>query len=64
MPVLFEAGGHPSLSNHHKVHNGDLLMWDNGYTQHRRDPMKLDQPRLMKRTTFLLSADDYCVPHA
>lgn len=63
MPILFEAGGHPSLAYRHKVHNGDLLMWDNGCTQHRRDPMRLDQPRLMKRTTFRLSADDYCVPH-
>ncbi|KQT13838.1 TauD/TfdA dioxygenase family protein [Ramlibacter sp. Leaf400] len=64
MPVLFEAGGHPSLVYRHKVHNGDLLMWDNGCTMHRRDEMRLDQPRLMKRTTFRLSASDYCVPQA
>ena len=63
-PLLFEAGGHPSLAYRHKVHNGDLMMWDNGCTQHRRDPMRLDQPRLMKRTTFRLSVNDYCVPHA
>ncbi|MCB4365514.1 TauD/TfdA family dioxygenase [Hydrogenophaga taeniospiralis] len=64
LPILFEAGGHPSLAYRHKVHNGDLMMWDNGCTMHRRDPMKLDQPRLMKRTTFRLAAQDYCVPHA
>lgn len=64
MPILFEAGGHPSLVYRHKVHNGDLLMWDNGCTMHRRDEMKLDQPRLMKRTTFRLSASDYCLPTA
>lgn len=64
LPILFEAGGHPSLAYRHKVHNGDLMMWDNGCTMHRRDPMKLDQPRLMKRTTFRLAAEDYCVPHA
>jgi taurine dioxygenase len=64
MPVLFEAGGHPSLVYRHKVHNGDLLMWDNGCTMHRRDEMRLDQPRLMKRTTFRLSASDYSVPKA
>jgi alpha-ketoglutarate-dependent taurine dioxygenase len=40
----------------HKVHNGDLPMWDNGCTMHRRDEMRLDQPRLMKRTTFRLPA--------
>lgn len=64
LPILFETGGHPSLVYRHKVHNGDLMMWDNGCVLHRRDPMRLDQPRLMKRTTFRLSASDYCVPHA
>jgi alpha-ketoglutarate-dependent taurine dioxygenase len=64
MPILFEAGGHPSLVYRHKVRNGDLLMWDNGCTMHRRDEMRLDQPRLMKRTTFRLSASDYCLPRA
>jgi len=64
LPMLFEAGGHPSLAYRHKVRNGDLMMWDNGCTMHRRDNMRLDQPRLMKRTTFRLSADAYCVPHA
>lgn len=64
MPILFEAGGHPSLVYRHKVHNGDLLMWDNGCTMHRRDEMRVDQPRLMKRTTFRLSAADYSVPQA
>lgn len=64
IPLLIEAGGHPSLAYRHKVRNGDMMMWDNGCTMHRRDPMKLEQPRLMKRTTFRLSADQYCVPHA
>ncbi len=64
MPILFAAGGDPSLVYRHKVHNGDLLMWDNGCTMHRRDEMRLDQPRLMKRTTFRLSASDYIVPQA
>jgi taurine dioxygenase len=64
MPILFEAGGDPSLVYRHKVHNGDLLMWDNGCTMHRRDEMRLDQPRLMKRTTFRLAASDYIVPQA
>jgi taurine dioxygenase len=64
MPILFEAGGHPEQVYRHKVHNGDLLMWDNGCTMHRRDEMRLDQPRLMKRTTFRLSASDYIAPQA
>lgn len=64
LPILFEAGGDESGVYRHKVNNGDALMWDNGCTMHRRDNMRLDQPRLMKRTTFRLSAEDYCVPHA
>lgn len=63
LPLLFEAGGHPSLVYQHKVMPGDVMMWDNGCTMHRRDPMRLDQPRLMKRTTFRLPAGEYCVPH-
>jgi len=64
LPILIAAGGDPSLAYRHKVRNGDLMMWDNGCTMHRRDPMKLEQPRLMKRTTFRLAADTYWVPHA
>lgn len=64
LPILIAAGSDPSLAYRHKVRNGDLMMWDNGCTMHRRDPMKLEQPRLMKRTTFRLAADTYCVPHA
>lgn len=63
LPVLFEAGGDPSLVYRHKIMPGDLMMWDNGCTMHRRDTMRLDQPRLMKRTTFKLPAAEYCVPH-
>jgi len=62
LPILFEAGGDPSLVYCHKVHNGDVMMWDNGCLMHRRDAMTLDQPRLMKRTTFRLSAQEHCVP--
>lgn len=64
LPILFATGGHESLAYRHKVHNGDLLMWDNGCTMHRRDNMRLDQPRLMKRTTFRLNATEYCTPQA
>jgi alpha-ketoglutarate-dependent taurine dioxygenase len=62
LPILFKTGGDPSLVYRHKVHNGDVMMWDNGCCLHRRDEMRLDQPRLMKRTTFRLLASDYCVP--
>ncbi len=64
LPLLFAAGGDPAHVYRHKVQNGDMMMWDNGCTMHRRDVMQIDQPRLMKRTTFRLSEADYCVPHA
>ncbi|CAO3436313.1 TauD/TfdA dioxygenase family protein [Azospirillum doebereinerae] len=63
LPLLFEAGGDPSLVYRHKIMPGDLMMWDNGCTMHRRDTMRLDQPRLMKRTTFRLRGEEHCVPH-
>ncbi len=63
MPLLFKTGGDTSLVYRHKVHNGDVMMWDNGCVLHRRDEMRLDQPRLMKRTTFRLPASGHCVPH-
>jgi alpha-ketoglutarate-dependent taurine dioxygenase len=64
LPLLFATGGDASLAYRHKVNNGDLMMWDNGCLLHRRDVMSIEQPRLMKRTTFRLSADQHCVPHA
>lgn len=63
LPVLFEVGGDAALVYQHKIMPGDVMMWDNGCVMHRRDPMRLDQPRLMKRTTFRLSSEEYCVPH-
>lgn len=62
LPILFEAAGNEAHVYRHKVHNGDVMMWDNGCTLHRRDEMRLDQPRLMKRTTFRLPAEAYCIP--
>lgn len=64
LPILFATGGDPSLVYRHKVRNGDVMMWDNGCVLHRRDQMSIEQPRLMKRTTFRLSAAEYCVPQA
>jgi alpha-ketoglutarate-dependent taurine dioxygenase len=63
LPLLFEAGGDSSLVYQHKVMPGDIMMSDNDCTMHRCDPMRLDQPRLMKRTTFRLPREEHCVPH-
>jgi len=63
LPILFEAAGDEAHVYRHKVRNGDVMMWDNGCTLHRRDEMRLDQPRMMKRTTFRLPSSDYCTPN-
>ena len=63
LPILFAAGGDPSAVYRHKIMPGDVMMWDNGCTMHRRDVMSLAQPRLMKRTTFRLSGSEHSVPH-
>lgn len=63
LPVLFETGGSEAFAFSHKVRSGDLLLWDNGCLLHRRDEIALDQPRLMKRTTFRVPRESHCVPH-
>jgi taurine dioxygenase len=63
LPILFDAGRDPEVVCSHSVAPGDVLLWDNGCLMHRRDPVNVEQPRLMKRTTFRVSAADHCVPH-
>ena len=40
----------PDLTWHHRWRVGDLVMWDNRWTMHRRDPFPADQRRRMHRT--------------
>jgi taurine dioxygenase len=46
----------------HAWQAGDLMLWDNGRTCHRRDPIDPDVPRLAKRTTIFLSPQEFPVP--
>ena len=41
---------------------GDALLWDNGFTMHRREPFDPLARRLMKRTTIFLSGERHIVP--
>lgn len=41
---------------------GDVVMWDNGSTMHRREPFDPAARRLMKRTTVFLSRGRHIVP--
>ena len=46
----------------HEWRMGDLVMWDNGFTLHRRGVLDPAQPRLLKRTTVRLSPEQHIVP--
>jgi alpha-ketoglutarate-dependent taurine dioxygenase len=52
----------PEFVYRHEWQVGDLVMWDNGLTMHRREPFDLTARRLMKRTTIFLSRERHIVP--
>ncbi len=64
LPILFAAACDPSLVYAHTVEAGDVMLWDNACTLHRREPLSMTQPRLMKRTTFHLPPDQHSLPNA
>jgi taurine dioxygenase len=52
----------PEFVYRHVWQVGDVVMWDNGSTMHRREPFDLAARRLMKRTTVFLSRARHIVP--
>jgi taurine dioxygenase len=52
----------PEFVYRHHWQVGDALLWDNGFTMHRREPFDPSARRLMKRTTIFLSRDRHIVP--
>ena len=63
--LLQELADHatqPPFVYTHEWQMGDLVMWDNGFTLHRRGFLDPRRPRLMKRTTVKLSPDLHIVP--
>ena len=52
----------PEFVYRHTWHIGDVVMWDNGFLLHRRDPYDASYNRLLKRTTIRLAADRHIVP--
>ncbi len=42
----------PDLIYQHRWHLGDVVMWDNSHTMHRRDPFPGHYSRLLKRVSF------------
>ena len=52
----------PEFVYRHEWQVGDVVMWDNGSTMHRREPFDPAARRLMKRTTIFLSRERHIVP--
>lgn len=52
----------PDCVYQHEWRPGDVMLWDNGRTCHRREPIDPDVPRLAKRTTIFLRPTEFPVP--
>jgi len=52
----------PEFLYRHHWQVGDALLWDNGFTMHRREPFDPSARRLMKRTTIFLSRERHIIP--
>jgi taurine dioxygenase len=59
---LYEAALRPEYVYTHDWQVGDLLLWDNGFTMHRREPFDPAARRLMKRTTMRLDPSRHIIP--
>jgi len=59
---IYAFATQPRFVYRHDWQVGDLVMWDNGLTMHRREPFDPVARRLMKRTTIFLSHERHIVP--
>jgi alpha-ketoglutarate-dependent taurine dioxygenase len=59
---IYEAATQPAHIYTHGWQVGDLLLWDNGFTMHRREPFDPAARRLMKRSTIILEPERHIVP--
>jgi taurine dioxygenase len=59
---VYDSALRPDYVYTHDWQVGDLLLWDNGFTMHRREPFDPAARRLMKRTTMLLDPSRHIVP--
>jgi taurine dioxygenase len=59
---VYDFATRPEFVYRHHWQVGDALLWDNGFTMHRREPFDPSARRLMKRTTMFLSRERHIVP--
>jgi alpha-ketoglutarate-dependent taurine dioxygenase len=63
--LIAELAAHatqPAFVYRHEWQIGDVVLWDNGITMHRRDPFDARLNRLLKRTTFRVPPEYHVVP--
>jgi taurine dioxygenase len=59
---VYESAIHNEFVYAHRWQVGDLVVWDNGFTMHRRTPFDPGARRLMKRMTMNLDRHRHVVP--
>jgi taurine dioxygenase len=59
---VYESAIHDEFVYAHRWQVGDLVVWDNGFTMHRRKPFDPGAKRLMKRMTMSLDRHRHVVP--
>jgi taurine dioxygenase len=59
---IYDFATQPEFTYSHRWQVGDALLWDNGFTMHRREPFEPTARRLMKRTTMFLARERHIVP--
>jgi taurine dioxygenase len=59
---LAEFATRPEFVYQHEWQVGDVVIWDNGFLLHQRDPFPETEKRLMKRTTMFLGKERHRVP--
>src|SRR6202047_3016417 len=59
---IYAFATRPEFVYRHHWRVGDVVMWDNGFTMHRRETFDPAARRLLKRTTIFLSRERHIVP--
>jgi putative 2-oxoglutarate oxygenase len=59
---VYERATHDEFVYAHHWQVGDLVVWDNGFTMHRRTPFDPGARRLMKRMTMNLDRHRHVIP--
>jgi taurine dioxygenase len=59
---VYDAATRDQFVYAHDWQVGDLVLWDNGFTMHRRDPFDPSARRLMKRGTIILDRTRHVTP--